>query len=141
MPQVRMAPAVSATFGKPAAVANTTRPVGCAALTVLAAGDASGETGAPSPGFLPTAPHSEVLRKPAGFEQILRRTVESHQDFPIEGILFHDIFPVFRKPALLHSVVNLLCLHTQSRWGKPDVVVGLVRELVLHVCTNSSDSL
>jgi len=36
-----------------------------------------------------------------------------------------DVFPIWRKPALLTSMVQLLCLHTQARFGRPDVIVGL----------------
>ncbi|KAI8895136.1 phosphoribosyltransferase-like protein [Globomyces pollinis-pini] len=46
------------------------------------------------------------------------------QDFPIPGILFQDIFPIFQDPTATKSLVDHLVEHIRSL-GKVDVIVGL----------------
>ncbi|XP_072039881.1 adenine phosphoribosyltransferase-like [Amphiura filiformis] len=46
-------------------------------------------------------------------------------DFPKPGILFRDIFPLFKDPALLNDLILLLVEHIKERHEKVDVIVGL----------------
>ncbi|KAI0443224.1 phosphoribosyltransferase-like protein [Xylaria telfairii] len=48
-------------------------------------------------------------------------------DFPIPGIKFIDILPIFQNPAAFTSLLDVLVLLIQERFGNqvPDVVVGL----------------
>ncbi|XP_788872.2 adenine phosphoribosyltransferase, partial [Strongylocentrotus purpuratus] len=47
-------------------------------------------------------------------------------DFPKPGILFRDIFPLFRDPSILSDLLDLLVHHVQQNFkDKVDVVVGL----------------
>ncbi|KAJ3312207.1 adenine phosphoribosyltransferase [Boothiomyces sp. JEL0838] len=45
-------------------------------------------------------------------------------DFPIPGILFQDIFPIFKDPVATQTLVNHIANHIKSL-GKIDVIVGL----------------
>lgn len=54
---------------------------------------------------------------------------KTYQDFPRAGVLFQDIFPIFRNPVavdalvrLLHSQIVRMCEKTN---GRPDVIVAL----------------
>lgn len=59
---------------------------------------------------------------PADLEQKIRGHIGIHYDFPKEGIVFQDFFPIFRNPDLLHKIVDYL---VQRYKGKVDVIVGL----------------
>jgi len=51
--------------------------------------------------------------------------ITEHPDFPQKGILFRDIFPIFRNPIAVEMLINRLLSHIFSCVGKPDVIVGL----------------
>ncbi|KAF8351533.1 adenine phosphoribosyltransferase [Amanita rubescens] len=63
--------------------------------------------------------------------QLIRRSFTYHQDFPKNGIVFLDIFPLFRDPLLLETLITNFVHHTTSTTlprastTKVDVVVGL----------------
>ncbi|KAJ2980723.1 hypothetical protein NUW58_g6871 [Xylaria curta] len=48
-------------------------------------------------------------------------------DFPIPGIKFIDILPIFQNPVAFSSLLDVLVLLIQERFGNqvPDVIVGL----------------
>eukprot|EP01137_Pigoraptor_chileana_P006542 Opistho-2@51029 len=51
--------------------------------------------------------------------------ITTHPDFPLPGILFRDIFPVFRDPVATELIFTNLVFHLTSTYHKIDVVVGL----------------
>ncbi|KAF8741107.1 hypothetical protein AX14_005711 [Amanita brunnescens Koide BX004] len=63
--------------------------------------------------------------------QLIRRSFTYHTDFPKKGIVFLDIFPIFRDPLLLETLISSFVYHITSitlpraSVGKIDVVVGL----------------
>ncbi|KAJ4312782.1 adenine phosphoribosyltransferase [Fusarium piperis] len=62
----------------------------------------------------------------AGAKISLRKTLRSFPDFPIPGINFVDIMPLFADPTAHATLVNALELQvTESFQDKPDVIVGL----------------
>ena len=63
-----------------------------------------------------------------GLKIRLRRALRQFPNFPTPGILFEDILPIFRDPALHETLVHALELHVLEKYGKankPDVIVGL----------------
>ncbi len=54
--------------------------------------------------------------------QELEQTIENIADFPIPGIQFKDITPIFLKPALYESVIDEF---VQFSKGKVDAVCGI----------------
>jgi len=56
-------------------------------------------------------------------EQLLKRVIRDVPDFPIEGIVFKDITPIFQDPAAVKQV--LAALVSQAKVAMPDVVVGI----------------
>ncbi|XP_071477769.1 adenine phosphoribosyltransferase-like [Diadema antillarum] len=56
----------------------------------------------------------------------VKNAIGSIPDFPKPGILFRDIFPVFRDPSILSDMIDLLSDHVQQVLTKKvDVVIGL----------------
>ncbi|VDB97546.1 unnamed protein product [Peniophora sp. CBMAI 1063] len=59
----------------------------------------------------------------------LRSLLKEHPDFPKKGIVFLDIFPLFKQPtsveALLSHFFNHLAAGVLAKEGGVDVVVGL----------------
>jgi adenine phosphoribosyltransferase len=56
----------------------------------------------------------------------LRKSLRSFPDFPIPGINFVDIMPLFADPAAHATLVDALVLQTAEAFPtKPDVIVGL----------------
>eukprot|EP01135_Chromosphaera_perkinsii_P003095 Nk52_evm3s235 gene=Nk52_evmTU3s235 len=55
----------------------------------------------------------------------IRALIQAHPDFPKKGILFQDIFPVFRHPDTVRAIMHHILYHIQSTFGKVDVIVGL----------------
>lgn len=53
----------------------------------------------------------------------IRKLLRAVPDFPKEGILFQDIFPIFEDPACTKSLVSHLIKHIRSL-GKVDAIVG-----------------
>eukprot|EP00055_Hartaetosiga_balthica_P018519 m.134672 g.134672 ORF g.134672 m.134672 type:complete len:183 (+) comp9670_c0_seq1:74-622(+) len=52
--------------------------------------------------------------------------VKHHENFPIKGILFHDIFPVLRDPLGFEILMNeMFSAITANVKDKVDIVVGL----------------
>ncbi|KAI0015477.1 phosphoribosyltransferase-like protein [Xylariomycetidae sp. FL0641] len=48
-------------------------------------------------------------------------------DFPIPGIKFIDVLPIFQQPVAFNSLLDVLVLLTRERFGNqvPDVIIGL----------------
>jgi len=56
---------------------------------------------------------------------LIEALITHHPDFPKQGIVFRDIFPIFRNPVATEMVFTRLCYHVQATYGKVDVIVGL----------------
>ena len=63
----------------------------------------------------------------AGAKVILRKNLRNFPDFPIAGIDFVDIMPLFANPEAHATLVNALELQIAEAFAgaKPDVIVGL----------------
>ncbi|PIA19410.1 adenine phosphoribosyltransferase [Coemansia reversa NRRL 1564] len=57
-------------------------------------------------------------------EQV-KALVREFADFPSKGILFRDIFPIFREPAAVECLVSHFVERIQATGKQVDVVVGL----------------
>lgn len=55
----------------------------------------------------------------------VKEAITAIPDFPLPGILFRDIFPVFRDPQLVEILITHLLSRICTRQRKVDVVVGL----------------
>ncbi|ORZ35250.1 adenine phosphoribosyltransferase [Catenaria anguillulae PL171] len=55
----------------------------------------------------------------------VRTAITAIPDFPLPGILFRDLFPVFRDPLALEALVSHLVTHLLSLPTKPDLIVGI----------------
>ncbi|KAF4989389.1 hypothetical protein FDECE_14733 [Fusarium decemcellulare] len=85
--------------------------------TTVASQDASGRQPSSS------SPRSAEL---AGAKISLRKSLRSFPDFPIPGINFVDIMPLFADPTAHATLVNALELQIAEAFPtKPDVIVGL----------------
>ena len=71
---------------------------------------------------LSTAGAAELARLRVRLQQALRQ----YPDFPLPGILFADILPLFADPSLHEALLRALELKVEQMFHvKPDVVVGL----------------
>ncbi|KAJ2787162.1 adenine phosphoribosyltransferase [Coemansia interrupta] len=61
---------------------------------------------------------------PYTIEQV-KALVREFPDFPSEGILFRDIFPIFRHPEAVECLVNHFVDYIKALGKAVDVVVGL----------------
>lgn len=70
---------------------------------------------------------SSTAAQLAGAKVTLRNNLRSFQDFPIPGIVFVDIMPLFANPEAHATLVSALELQIKETFGnnKPDVIVGL----------------
>ncbi|KAJ3184046.1 adenine phosphoribosyltransferase [Gaertneriomyces sp. JEL0708] len=58
--------------------------------------------------------------------QRIKSLLRAVKDFPKEGILFQDIFPIFQDPQAVSTLVTHITHHLQSQLTqKIDVIVGL----------------
>ncbi|XP_041457230.1 adenine phosphoribosyltransferase-like [Lytechinus variegatus] len=55
----------------------------------------------------------------------VKNAIGAIPDFPKPGILFRDIFPLFRDPSILNDLIDLLVHHVKQAFQQVDVVVGL----------------
>jgi len=58
----------------------------------------------------------------------LKQALRQFQGFPTKGVLFEDILPIFKDPALHESLIRALEIHIVEAYGpdnKPDIIVGL----------------
>ncbi|KAI9895005.1 MAG: adenine phosphoribosyltransferase [Vezdaea aestivalis] len=68
---------------------------------------------------------------PAGTSELssyaleLSRSLQHYPDFPVPGILFADIFPLFANPTTHADLLKALTLQVNILDPKPDVIVGL----------------
>ncbi|KAI0007766.1 adenine phosphoribosyltransferase [Xylariaceae sp. FL0662B] len=60
-------------------------------------------------------------------KQLVIDALRYEPDFPIPGIKFIDILPIFQNPVAFNSLLEVLVLLIQERFGShiPDVIVGL----------------
>ncbi|KAI0505676.1 phosphoribosyltransferase-like protein [Xylaria bambusicola] len=70
---------------------------------------------------------SEDQQKLATAKQLVIDNLRYEPDFPIPGIKFIDILPIFQNPAAFSSLLDVLVLLIRERFGSqvPDVIVGL----------------
>ncbi|GES86235.1 adenine phosphoribosyltransferase [Rhizophagus clarus] len=57
--------------------------------------------------------------------QDVRNLMRTVPDFPIKGIPFLDILPIFQNPKAVDFIINCIVDHINSTKEKIDVVVGL----------------
>lgn len=107
-------PQVSTSSEQPAAL--TTSEAAILASSKASTQDASGRQPASS-----TASASELASTKINLLAALRR----FPDFPIPGINFIDILPIFQDPATHKALLRALELQVLEFGVKPDVVVGL----------------
>lgn len=74
--------------------------------------------------------HAPATPELASLKIKIQQSLRQYPDFPSPGILFEDILPLFRDPALHESLVRALELHITTHYprkeGKnPDIIVGL----------------
>lgn len=77
---------------------------------------------------IPVPPASSSASELASLKARLRGALRQFKDFPSPGILFEDILPIFKDPALHEALIRCLELHVLETYGadqKPEVVVGL----------------
>ncbi|KAI7868507.1 adenine phosphoribosyltransferase [Spinellus fusiger] len=56
----------------------------------------------------------------------IKNLMETHMDFPKEGIIFKDMLPVFRDPVAVESLICNIVHHISSTYAeKIDTVIGL----------------
>jgi adenine phosphoribosyltransferase len=55
----------------------------------------------------------------------IKSLIRAVPDFPKQGILFQDIFPIFQDPAATKELVELLGNHIKSIGGVK-VIVGII---------------
>jgi adenine phosphoribosyltransferase len=74
-------------------------------------GGGEGSSGSASPRYL--------VDLPQGMEAQLRAALPTHPDFPKPGILFIDVLPLWRAPALLGGVLAAMAQGIAARFPSP----------------------
>lgn len=108
-------PQVSTSSEQPAALTTSEAAI-LASSKATTAQDASGRQPASTP-----ASASELASTKINLLAALRR----FPDFPIPGINFIDILPIFQNPATHRALLRALELQVLEFSAKPDVIVGL----------------
>ncbi|RAH71209.1 adenine phosphoribosyltransferase APT1 [Aspergillus aculeatinus CBS 121060] len=74
-----------------------------------------------------SAPNATRTTELADLKVSLRGALRQFPNFPLPGILFEDILPIFANPTTHEALVRCLELHILESTGnqKPDVIVGL----------------
>lgn len=69
----------------------------------------------------------EDQKKLAVAKKLVIDNLRYEPDFPIPGIKFIDILPIFQNPVAFASLLDVLVLLIQERFGSqvPDVIIGL----------------
>ncbi|XP_048402625.1 adenine phosphoribosyltransferase isoform X1 [Stegostoma tigrinum] len=57
--------------------------------------------------------------------RLVHSTIRSYPDFPTEGIVFRDIFPVLHDPKAFSAVIDLFEDHLKKTFPVIDLFVGL----------------
>ncbi|KAJ3149957.1 adenine phosphoribosyltransferase [Geranomyces variabilis] len=57
--------------------------------------------------------------------QLIKSLLKAIPDFPKQGILFQDIFPIFQDPTAVETLVTHIVHRITSTGLQPDVIVGL----------------
>nr|XP_047145630.1 adenine phosphoribosyltransferase [Hydra vulgaris] len=55
----------------------------------------------------------------------LKSLIEAVQDFPIKGVLFRDIMPIFRVPLAVSSMIDMIAAYIEVHYADVDAIVGL----------------
>lgn len=74
------------------------------------------------------SPNPSSSAELSGLKIRLHKALRQYPDFPVPGILFEDILPIFNDPTLHEALIRALELHVTSNYSegqRPDVVVGL----------------
>lgn len=61
---------------------------------------------------------------PAELQEI-EKLIGVIEDFPKPGIVFRDIFPIFRQPDAVKKLMQALCSAIESLGTRIDVIAGL----------------
>eukprot|EP00050_Salpingoeca_kvevrii_P018239 m.71989 g.71989 ORF g.71989 m.71989 type:complete len:187 (-) comp7975_c0_seq2:476-1036(-) len=67
---------------------------------------------------------AEQRERDEGMEY-LRNCIQSYENFPIPGVLFHDIFGLFRDPKAFEILISRLQDRITRQHARVDVIVGL----------------
>ena len=51
---------------------------------------------------------------------------QPYPDFPIKGVLFQDVFPIFQDPRKVDAFVKAFAKFSAAKFGRVDVIIGLV---------------
>jgi adenine phosphoribosyltransferase len=62
----------------------------------------------------------------------VKSLIRAIPDFPKQGILFQDIFPIFRDPNAVDAIVDAMVKHIQSEHSKVDVITGMSLHRLLY---------
>ncbi|KJE96834.1 adenine phosphoribosyltransferase [Capsaspora owczarzaki ATCC 30864] len=54
----------------------------------------------------------------------VKSLITAHPDFPLPGILFRDIFPIFQDPVATEGLLNVMTNYLANKFSQVDVVVG-----------------
>jgi len=57
--------------------------------------------------------------------ETVKAAIDEYPDFPKKGIIFQDVFGIFRKPEAHKALQNLMVEHAVSHKEEVDVIVGL----------------
>ncbi len=55
----------------------------------------------------------------------IKKSINAVPDFPKPGILFRDIFPLFKDVSVITDTISLMVEHVKEKFGSVDVIVGL----------------
>ena len=73
---------------------------------------------AAAPPAVPTAREDERVAS-------LRSLIGSYPEWPVPGVLFRDIFPIFQQPTATAAAMDLFAEHIASAFPGVDTIVGL----------------
>uniref|UniRef100_K1Q2P9 Adenine phosphoribosyltransferase n=1 Tax=Magallana gigas TaxID=29159 RepID=K1Q2P9_MAGGI len=55
----------------------------------------------------------------------VKSLIKDHPDFPKPGILFRDIFPVLRNPAVFQELLDVMVEQVKAKAHNVELIVGL----------------
>jgi adenine phosphoribosyltransferase len=72
---------------------------------------------------MPSPPHLEKEINQSA--QAVAARIEDVEDFPIPGVTFKDMGPLWRDPVLSKRAIGAMILMVEEAQGRPDCVVGI----------------
>ena len=92
-------------------------------LLAKAGGGGGGADGVAAVAALPAAVRGEGVEEER--VAMLRGLVGSYPEWPVAGVLFRDIFPLFQSPTAAQTALDLFAEHITATHTTVDVIVGL----------------